>query len=240
MPIHFISDLHLSAEQPALTQLFIHYLQNQATEADALFMLGDIFEVWLGDDMILPEYQAAIDAINNLTSQGTPVYVMYGNRDFLMRDQFEELTGTQLINDPTIIDLYGTPTLLMHGDMLCTDDVDYQEFRSMVRNSKWQDTFLAKTADERLTIAKEYREKSKAATQNKKNDIMDVNQQEVTRTMQHYQATQLIHGHTHRPDIHHFTIDDTEVCRIVLADWNESGSYLTCDGDGCQKKTFTL
>ena len=144
MPIHFISDLHLSAEQPALTNLFTHYLHNQATEADALFILGDMFEVWLGDDMILPEYHVSIDAIKGLTTQGIPVYVMYGNRDFLMREQFEELTGAQLINDPTIIDLYGTPTLLLHGDTLCVDDVEYQKFRKMVRSPDWQNDFIEK------------------------------------------------------------------------------------------------
>ena len=240
MPIHFISDLHLSAEQPALIQLFTHYSQHKATEADALFILGDMFEVWLGDDMILPEYQVAIDAIKIITSQGIPVYVMYGNRDFLMREHFEVMTGAQLINDPTIIDLYGTPTLLMHGDTLCTDDIEYQEFRTMVRGDKWQDVFLAKTPDERLAIAREYREKSKSATQSKKNEIMDVNQQEVEQVMTNYQVTRLIHGHTHRPDTHHFKLKDKEVSRVVLADWNESGSYLTCDDNGCQSYMITL
>ncbi|MEJ2140767.1 MAG: UDP-2,3-diacylglucosamine diphosphatase [Gammaproteobacteria bacterium] len=240
MAIHFISDLHLSAEQPALTTLFTHYLQHQATEADALFVLGDMFEVWLGDDMILPEYQPAIDAINELTARGIPVYVMYGNRDFLMREQFEQLTGAQLINDPTVIDLYGIATLIMHGDTLCIDDIEYQEFRKIVRNPEWQNEFLSKTTSERLAIAREYREKSKAATKNKNDDIMDVNQQEVEQVMRKYQVTRLIHGHTHRPGTHHFRLDNNDVCRIVLADWNKSGSYLVCDEQQCRDATITL
>lgn len=240
MSIHFISDLHLSAEQPALTQLFTHYLEQQATAADALFILGDMFEVWLGDDMILPEYQVAIAAIKKLTGRGIPVYVMYGNRDFLMREQFEHCTGAQLINDPTIIDLYGKPTLLMHGDTLCTDDSEYQEFRAMVRNPVWQNEFLAKTPDERRAIARQYREKSKSATKEKNNDIMDVNQKAVESAMQQYNVQQLIHGHTHRPGTHHFTIDSTDARRIVLADWNQQGSYLDCDERQCQDKTIAL
>ena len=238
MSIHFISDLHLCAEQSALTQLFIQYLNHQASNADALFILGDLFEVWLGDDMVLPEYQETISAIKKLTSSGVPVYVMYGNRDFLMRKQFEQLTGSQLINDPTIIDLFGTATLLMHGDTLCTDDSDYQKFRAMVRNPQWQNELLNKTPDERHALAKEYREISKAATGNKTNEIMDVNQEKVISTMQKYNVSQLIHGHTHRPDTHHFTIDGRDVSRIVLSDWNNCGYVLICDESGCHNQTI--
>lgn len=239
MPIHFISDLHLSAEKPALTKLFTRYLNKQATGADALFILGDLFEVWLGDDMVLPEYQEAINAIRELTGKGIPVYVMYGNRDFLMREQFEEMTGAQLINDPTVIALYDTPTLLMHGDTLCTDDVEYQDFRNMVRDPQWQNDFLAKTTDERQAIAREFREKSKSATSSKNYDIMDVNQHAVETVMHQYQVTQLIHGHTHRPATHQFKIDNKDVKRIVLADWNESGSYLVCDEQQCEAGEIT-
>lgn len=240
MPIHFISDLHLSAEKPALTQLFIQYLQNQTTDAESLFILGDLFEVWLGDDMVLPEYQVAIDAMKNLTAKGTAVYVMYGNRDFLMREQFESMTGTHLINDPTIIDLYGTPTLLMHGDTLCTDDTEYQEFRSMVRSPEWQEEFLAKSTEERLAIAKNYRDQSKAATKSKNSNIMDVNQQEVESVMQQHKVTQLIHGHTHRPNTHQFKLDSKDATRIVLADWDQTGNYLVCDEDNCISSEIRL
>lgn len=240
MSIHFISDLHLSAGQPALTKLFIHYLGHKAHEADALFILGDLFEVWLGDDMVLSEYQDAISAIKKLTYSGIPVYIMYGNRDFLMREQFEQLTGCQLINDPTIIDLYGTPTVLMHGDTLCTDDTDYQKFRTMVRNPQWQNELLNKTPDERLALAKEYREISKSATGNKTNEIMDVNQEQVISIMQKYNVSQLIHGHTHRPDTHHFSLEDKELTRIVLSDWNNCGYVLVCDESGCQNQTIQI
>ena len=240
MSIHFISDLHLSADQPALTQLFTHYLNHHATKADALFILGDLFEVWLGDDMVLSEYQEALTSIKNLTSSGVPVYVMYGNRDFLMREQFEKLTGCQLINDPTIIDLFGTATLLMHGDTLCTDDIDYQKFRTMVRDPKWQNELLNKTPDERLALAREYRKISKNATSNKNDNIMDVNQEEVISTMLKHNVSQLIHGHTHRPDTHHFTIEGNEVTRIVLSDWNNCGYVLVCDESGCQNQTIQI
>jgi UDP-2,3-diacylglucosamine hydrolase len=240
MPIHFISDLHLSAEQPALTQLFTHYLNHIAPDADAVFILGDLFEVWLGDDMILPEYQDAIEAIKALTEKNIPVYIMYGNRDFLMREQFEKITGSQLINDPTIIDLYGTPTLLMHGDTLCTDDVEYQKFRTMVRSTDWQNDFLGKSQEERLAIAKQYRDKSKTATKSKTSSIMDVNQQEVETVMQIYKVTQLIHGHTHRPNTHHFKLGDRDAKRLVLADWDLAGHILVCDESNCHSETITL
>ncbi|MGD8812136.1 MAG: UDP-2,3-diacylglucosamine diphosphatase, partial [Thioalkalispiraceae bacterium] len=167
MSLHFLSDLHLSAEQSALTQLFINYLDQHTGDADAVFILGDLFEVWLGDDMVLPEYQPAIDAMQQLTRTGIPIYVMYGNRDFLMREQFEQRSGCQLINDPTIIDLYGTPTLLMQGDTLCTDDTDYLQFRRMVRDPQWQQQLLNQSPEQRLALAREYREKSQAAMGNK-------------------------------------------------------------------------
>ena len=125
----FISDLHLSPERPAMTQLFVRFLEQQARQARALYILGDLFEVWLGDDLVLPEYEQPLAALRQLTARGTPVYIMYGNRDFLMRDAFEEMTGASLLADESIIDLYGVPTLLLHGDTLCTDDIKYQQFR---------------------------------------------------------------------------------------------------------------
>ncbi|MGD9388951.1 MAG: UDP-2,3-diacylglucosamine diphosphatase [Thioalkalispiraceae bacterium] len=241
MSLHFLSDLHLSAEQSALTQLFINYLDQHTGDADAVFILGDLFEVWLGDDMILPEYQPAIDAMQQLTRTGIPIYVMYGNRDFLMREQFEQLSGCQLINDPTIIDLYGTPTLLMHGDTLCTDDTDYLQFRRMVRDPQWQQQLLNQSPEQRLALAREYREKSQAAMDNKADEIMDVNQDEVVATMNKYQVSQLIHGHTHRPDTHHFKIDAREVTRIVLSDWHDHEGYvLVCSASGCQTRTIQI
>jgi len=228
----FISDLHLSQEQPETIKLFLTFLQSHAINAEALYILGDLFEVWLGDDMILPDYQSSIEQIRTLVEKGTPVFIMYGNRDFLMRGQFETLTGAKIIHEPYLIDLYGTETLLLHGDTLCTDDVEYQKFRAMVRNREWQDEMLAKPPAERLALARKFREISKTETAQKDNDIMDVNQDAVVHAMRNSNVTHLIHGHTHRPDTHHFKIDEADATRIVLADWFKSGSYLSVDQDG--------
>jgi len=225
----FISDLHLSQDRPEVTELFLTFLQQHTATADAVYILGDLFEVWLGDDMILPDYQSSIEQINNLVNNGVPVYVMYGNRDFLMREQFENLSGATLIHEPHVIDLYGTKTLLMHGDTLCTDDVEYQKFRAMVRNPQWQDEMLARSPAERLALAKKFREISKTETAQKENEIMDVNQDAVIQTLRDNKVTNLIHGHTHRPDTHHFKVDNTNATRIVLADWYKTGSYLSVD-----------
>jgi len=228
----FISDLHLSQEQPETIDLFLTFMQKQAVNAEALYILGDLFEVWLGDDMILPDYQSSIEQIHTLVEKGIPVFIMYGNRDFLMREQFESLTGAKIIHEPYLIDLYGTETLLLHGDTLCTDDVEYQKFRAMVRNPEWQDKILATPPAERLALAKKFREMSKTETAQKENDIMDVNQDAVEQAMRNNNVTHLIHGHTHRPDTHHFKIDEADATRIVLADWFKTGSYLNVDKDG--------
>ena len=230
----FISDLHLSAERPAITGLFINFLNTQARQARALYILGDLFEAWLGDDLILPEYQDAIAAIKHLTDSGVPVYIMYGNRDFLMRDSFEKMTGAVLLADECIIDLYGVPTLLLHGDTLCTDDIKYQQFRQMVRNPQWQDELLAKSPEERLALAKHYREMSQVETAGKENEIMDVNQHAVQTAMHNANVLQLIHGHTHRPDTHMFDLNGQTVKRIVLGDWYKTGNVLVCNKHTCE------
>lgn len=234
----FISDLHLSRERPAITTLFLRFLQEQASHADALYILGDLFEVWLGDDMVLPEYQQAMAAMKALSERGVPIYVMYGNRDFLMRETFEHMSGATLIYEPYIIQLGDQTTLLLHGDTLCTDDVDYQQFRRLVRNPQWQDEMLAKTPEQRLALAREYRAMSKTEMAKKDEAIMDVNQQTVLATMRQNNVQHLIHGHTHRPGIHNFDLDGQPAQRIVLADWYERGGYLACDGSQCQLLAF--
>lgn len=234
----FISDLHLSQDRPAITKLLIEFLRQTARDAEALYILGDLFEVWLGDDMILPDYGAALHNLKSLTESGVPVYIMHGNRDFLMRSRFEELTGTQLIYEPFVFTSNGEQTLLLHGDTLCTDDVEYQKFRSMVRNPDWQKELLAKTPDERLALAKHYREISKAETTQKENAIMDVNQQAVEKVMKENGVLKLIHGHTHRPAFHEFQMDGKKAARIVLGDWHQSGNYLACDSQGCKLINF--
>ena len=229
----FISDLHLSAERPDITSLFIRFLNNEARQAEALYILGDLFEAWLGDDMVLPEYADAIAAMKALSDSGIPVFIMHGNRDFLLGEKFTAMSGTTLLDDPSRIDLYGKPTLLLHGDTLCTDDVKYQKFRAMVRDPAWQQQMLALSPQERLKLAKEYREMSQAETGNKAEDIMDVNQHTLEQVMQAEGIYTMIHGHTHRPAIHDFNIDSQTAQRIVLGDWYEQGSVLVCDESGC-------
>lgn len=229
----FISDLHLSGERENITELFIKFLDQRASKADALYILGDLYEVWPGDDMIQPDYLSSISKLKQLSDNGLPLYVMQGNRDFLMSERFAEISGAKLIEDPTIIDLYGTPTLLMHGDTLCTDDIDYQKFRVMVRDSSWKEKFFSLPNEERLAMTTKYRKVSKVETAKKSMDIMDVNQQAVETTMQEHNIKQLIHGHTHRPAIHDFSINNEKMKRIVLGDWFEQGSVLICDESGC-------
>ncbi len=234
----FISDLHLSGERDNITELFLNFLDQRASHADALYILGDLFEVWPGDDMIQPDYQSSISKMKQLADNGVPLFVMQGNRDFLMAEKFSEVSGATLIDDPTIIDLYGTPTLLMHGDTLCTDDVDYQNFRTMVRNPQWKKMFFAKPNEERLAMTTKYRKISKDETAKKSMDIMDVNQDAVESIMLEKKSCQLIHGHTHRPAVHDFIVADKNMKRIVLGDWFEQGSVLVCDDTGCQLESF--
>ena len=236
----FISDLHLSAERPDITALFIQFLNNEARQAEALYILGDLFEAWLGDDMVLPEYAEAIAAMKALSNSGVPVFIMHGNRDFLLGEQFTEMSGATLLDDPTTINLYGKSTLLLHGDTLCTDDVEYQKFRAMVRNPAWQQQMLALSPQERLKLAREYREMSQAETGNKAEDIMDVNQQTLEKVMQSQGVYHMIHGHTHRPAIHEFNVDSQPAQRIVLGDWYEQGSVLVCDPKSCELQTKSL
>ena len=222
----FIADLHLSDQRPAITNLFINFLNNEARQARALYILGDLFEAWLGDDCILPAYETIIKSLKELTDNNVPVYFVHGNRDFLISKHFCELTGCELLDESTVISIDDQQYLVMHGDTLCTDDVKYQQFRSMVRNPEWQQQLLGKTPAERIALAKQYREISQTETAEKAADIMDVNQTEVENVMRAADVATLIHGHTHRPNIHKFELDGKPAQRIVLGDWYEQGSVL--------------
>jgi len=222
----FIADLHLSEQRPAITEQFINFLNKEARQARALYILGDLFEAWLGDDCILPGYEEIIQSLKDLTDKQVPVYFIHGNRDFLISNRFSELTGCQLLDELTVITIDNQQYLIMHGDTLCTDDVKYQQFRSMVRNPEWQQQLLSKTPAERIALAKQYREISQTETAQKASDIMDVNQAEVEKVMRASKVTTLIHGHTHRPNIHKFELDGQQAQRIVLGDWYEQGSVL--------------
>ncbi len=230
----FISDLHLSGERPQLIEQFVKLTRNQARAAEALYILGDLFEAWLGDDAVLPEMATVIKALKTLTENGVPVYVMAGNRDFLMGQGFEAMSGVKLIDDPTIIDLYGTPTLLMHGDTLCTDDVIYQQVRSQVRDPAWISAALAMSLEERIATAQKMRAQSQAHTQDSAEEIMDVNADAVTEALRQYGVTRLIHGHTHRPATHSLQVNGQTATRIVLGDWYQQASLLHCNESGCE------
>ncbi len=225
----FISDLHLTQEQPETIRLFLEFLNNQANQAETLYILGDLFEAWLGDDIILPEYTPVIEALRKLSNKGIAVKIMHGNRDFLMGNSFEEITGAELIPDPTVIELDGQQILLLHGDTLCIDDTPYQQLREQLRHPTWISEFLGKSAEERISFAKHLREKSKEATSKKEAYIMDVNAQAVEQVMKEHQVQLLIHGHTHRPAIHELQINNQSAQRIVLGDWHEHGSVLVAD-----------
>jgi UDP-2,3-diacylglucosamine hydrolase len=230
----FIADLHLSEQRPHIVELFLQFLREEAAGAEALYILGDLFEVWLGDDAVPPFLHPVVAALAALPQRGVPVYVMVGNRDFLLGAGFEALSGCTLLPDPMVIDLYGTPTLLMHGDTLCTDDVEYQRFRALVRSPQWQTDFLAKSVAERQAFAKHARAESRAAMRDKAEEIMDVNARAVVEAFRTHQVRRLIHGHTHRPAEHKLQIDDHEATRIVLGDWYEHSSVLRCDQKACR------
>ena len=225
----FISDLHLTAGRPRITDLFFDFLDREARDAETLYILGDFFEYWIGDDALeQTEFRPIAQALRAVVDAGVPVNIMRGNRDFLLGGRFERETGCRLIVDPTVIDLYGTPTLLMHGDMLCTDDVDYLAFRKKTRAESWQREFLAKPSTERDAIARETREVSQQATAQKAPEIMDVTQAAVVAALRAHGVRHLIHGHTHRPGEHVFNLDGEPAHRIVLGDWYQQGSVLRC------------
>lgn len=238
----FIADLHLSPEHPEIIQLFVGFLQQQAQEnnLDALYILGDLFEAWIGDDFIPPGMDVVVAGLKQFTQTGIKTCVMHGNRDFLLGETFANETGCQLLPEYQVIDLYGTPTLLMHGDLLCSDDVDYMNFRQMVRNEQWQNDFLNKPVAERIAIAQSARKESQQKTQQLANEIMDVNRDTVINTMSQWQVTQLIHGHTHRPNSHELVVNGTAAKRIVLGDWYEQGSVLECNQTGCTLRSLSL
>ncbi len=226
-PVLFISDLHLDPERPRITQLFMEFLAGEARGADALYILGDLFEAWIGDDAV-PADHPVLQAMRALADAGVPLWVMRGNRDFLLGADFARATGAQLLPDPSIVVIDGEPVLLSHGDALCTDDHDYQRFRATVRDPQWQKNFLAMSVEERKAYAARARTESSERNQSIDDYLMDVNADEVTAVMRRHAVRRLIHGHTHRPAVHDFELDGSPAQRIVLGDWYEQGSVLRC------------
>jgi len=231
----FISDLHLCSSRPVITQQFLTFLQTEAVQAQALYILGDLFEYWAGDDDVDDaHHQAIIAGLHRLAATGTNIFFMHGNRDFLLGQVFADATGIQPLHDPTIIDLHGKRALLSHGDVLCTDDVDYQAFRRLVRASAWQAAFLATPLTARKTQIEILRQRSELEKSYKSESIMDVNPDAVNQLIKDYDYPELlIHGHTHRPALHQLKVDGHACQRWVLGDWYEQGSCLRCNATGC-------
>jgi UDP-2,3-diacylglucosamine hydrolase len=223
----FISDLHLAEDRPQANERFIAFLEGEARAAQALYILGDFFEYWIGDEDLGEPFNAVIAGLlRGLSRHGTELYFMHGNRDFLVGAGFCEATGARLLEDPTVVQLEGEPTLLMHGDTLCTDDHDYQAWRRTARDPAWQAAFLAKSLAERRGTIMALREKSKAVIQAKPAEIMDVNDSAVREAFRRHGVRRLVHGHTHRSGHHRLEVDGRACGRWVLPDWYGRGGYL--------------
>jgi UDP-2,3-diacylglucosamine hydrolase len=230
--ILFISDLHIDATRPEITEQFLEFLRSQARGADALYILGDLFESWVGDDAADVAQSAAIAGLKSFTAGGVPCFVMHGNRDFLLGREFCSNAGVHLLPDPLIVTAYGEPVLVMHGDALCTDDRAYQRLRATVRDADWQRQFLALSVAARRTLAGAARVGSQAHTAAMEYAITDVNAESVAAALRMAGTATLLHGHTHRPAIHPLQVDGRGCTRIVLGDWYTQGSLLRWDASG--------
>jgi len=228
----FISDLHIDANRPAICEQFLSFLATEARDAEALYILGDLFESWVGDDAADAAQSAAIAGLHSLTSHGVPCFVMHGNRDFLLAERFCSMSGAQLLPDPLVVTLYGEAVLVMHGDALCTDDRAYQRLRATVRDADWQRQFLALSISARRALASAARVGSQAHTAAMEYAIADVNADSVAMALRGAGTTTLLHGHTHRPAIHAIQVDGRPCTRIVLGDWYDQGSLLRWNRNG--------
>jgi UDP-2,3-diacylglucosamine hydrolase len=236
--ILLISDLHLEPARPGLVHAFLHFLATTATEARALYILGDFFNVWVGDDDDTPLYVELSQALRQLSERGTAVYLMHGNRDFLLGERYAAACHATLITEPYVLEYGERRYLLTHGDALCTRDTGYMAFRQLVRNPQWQADFLAKPLADRRAFAQQARAESKSMSSNKAEQIMDVTQEEVEKLLEAYGISTLIHGHTHRPAVHPAARDTGQ--RIVLGDWHELGWCVRIDANGAALQSFPL
>ncbi len=231
----FISDLHLCASRPEITNAFKNFLFKYAIQSEYLFILGDLFDYWIGDeDIIDPLASEIIANLKEVSDGGTAVFLTHGNRDFLLGNKFANAAGLKLLGEKSEFDLYGEKYLLMHGDTLCTDDHNYLAFRNIVRSGEWQKTFLKQSTDERRNFAQSMRANSKINNATKSIEIMDVNGGEVKNIFKKHSYRKLIHGHTHRPAHHSYRVDGIPCDRYVLPDWDDGGGYIMCDVSGCQ------
>jgi UDP-2,3-diacylglucosamine hydrolase len=230
-PVFFISDLHLCPERPDITRLFDRFIDDIATGAKTLYVLGDLFEYWIGDDQldIDPLARHVAGKFSALARNGTNCAFMHGNRDFLIGERFAREAGLEILTDPTRIEIGDTSVLLMHGDTLCTDDIAYQTFRTQVRSPAWQQGILAKPIAERVALAQSLRSQSDIEKSMKADAIMDVNADAVADAFRRAGVSVIVHGHTHRPARHEISIDDRDCVRWVLQDWHDFGGYIAVD-----------
>lgn len=228
----FISDLHLEADRPEITDQFLRFLETEALSADSLYILGDLFESWVGDDDPNDHYAWIKQALGKLTRKQVPVYFMHGNRDFMIGETFASETGVVLLNDPMVTNIHGDRVLLSHGDAYCTDDVEYQGVRKMTRDPAWQAMMLQKSLEERLAFAARARNASRSRDDTLDEDIMDVNCDAINAALRDAGVRTMLHGHTHRPAVHEFELDGEPAKRIVLGDWYEHGSVVRWDDAG--------
>ncbi|MGB2242020.1 MAG: UDP-2,3-diacylglucosamine diphosphatase [Porticoccaceae bacterium] len=236
MAILFISDLHLSPERPEVTRAFLHFLEQQAVSAEALFVLGDLFEAWIGDDDNCPTGVEIQNAFKQLTDKGVALFIQHGNRDFFIGKKFCNATGATLLEDEHLVEYNEQTVLVMHGDTLCTDDIDYIRFRKKIRHPISKFLLQLLPLKYRQKLANNMRAKSKAANANKPSAIMDVNSKAVDAVMTKHSVTTLIHGHTHRPNRHQHTCGE----RIVLGDWHDKGWYIVWESTDINLKCFSI
>lgn len=238
--ILLISDLHLEEQRPDLTRAFVHFLAGRARAAEALYILGDFFEVWIGDDGMTPFQREIARALRQLSDSGTQIFLMHGNRDFLIGKAFCREAGCTLLQDPSLVHFNGEPVLLMHGDSLCTMDVGYMKLRRLLRNPLSLLILRNLPLTTRHKLARKLRNESRAQTHMKASEIVDVTADEVPRLMAEYGVRTLIHGHTHRPAVHELQVDGQTARRIVLGDWDKQGWALQIDANGYQQAPFPL
>lgn len=236
----FISDLHLDAARPEHVAALQALLEAHAGQAEALYVLGDLFETWIGDDDDTGFNQRVIGLFRTFSDRGSKLFFMHGNRDFLLGERFAEQTGGTLLPEGTVIDLYGTPTLLLHGDSLCTADEKYQQFRALVRTPAWQQDLFSKSLEERRAIAQGLRMQSQQNNANKADNIMDVTPEEVARVMEEAGVSDLIHGHTHRPNVHQVQLSSGFGTRWVLGDWSNTGWLIRASADDIELTSFDI
>lgn len=236
----FIADLHLSPDRPGTTRAFLDFLERRASRAEALYILGDLFEAWIGDDDPSELARTVIDALQRLSRGGTALFFLHGNRDFLVGRRFGRKTGAQLLPEVHVANLYGQPVLLLHGDSLCLADEAYQRFRRRVRNPAVRWLLRHLPLRRRLQIAADWRRKSMQSNSNKADHIMDVSAAAVVELMQRHRVATMIHGHTHRPAVHDLTLNGRAARRIVLGDWGSLGWAVEASPHGLELRSFAI